>query len=224
MIQQNNFCTIIKKWGTIVQDRESPPRFFKQHFSLKDKFFIPYDELKTYCKVYKSENVIPHFFIDDSKQTCFASHPDAHSDLLDTVHALCSPDYSVYTNVFAEFNISQILLSRLIARYWQDKGRFVILSVSWSQANTFDIAFNNVEKGCIVAVSHIGVTDETCFKQGFIEMLKRIEPETICWYGAIPFWVDTFYETKNIIRMQKRFSFIQEKKLQRKCFLNSVYQ
>ena len=77
--------------------------------------------------------------------------------------------------------------------------------------DTYDTAFSNIDKGSIVGISTEGVTDWACFKSGFIEMLKRIEPDYICWYDKIPSWVYEYYPENKIIKIPKRFEVVKEK-------------
>ena len=210
MMTQNNFFTLCEKWKSFCKNKEIP-YFYKQSFSPADKIFIPYDELSTFSKTNPIKNVIPHFFIQDENQVNFASNPNAHSNLLDNVYAVFSTDFSVFTNTFPQFNNAIILLNRLIASSWQQKGRFVIITLTWGLEDTYDTAFSNIDKGSIVGISTEGVTDWACFKSGFIEMLKRIEPDYICWYDKIPSWVYEYYPENKIIKIPKRFEVVKEK-------------
>lgn len=212
MMTENNFFTLCQKWSGF-SDSKNIPKFFRQSFNVKDKKFVPYDELSAALKTEQLKNLIPHFFIDDKKQVCFAGNPEKHSEILDKVFALCSTDFSVFSNTYSQFNNAIILLNRLIASYWQQKGRFVILTMTWGNEETYGAAFSNVEKGSAVSVSTEGVNDWNCFKKGFLEMLKEIEPAEICWYGTVPEWIHKFYSLNDIVLIPKRFKRLQSKDL-----------
>ena len=64
-------------------------------------------------------------------------------------------------------------------------GLLVILTLIWGSKETFDFAFGNVEKGSIVAVSSQAVEGVNVFKKGFVQAVKTIEPQNICWYGNV---------------------------------------
>ena len=215
MMTENNFFTHIQKWSVCKSDTTEPPKFFRQSFDLADKIIVPYDELLSWKNEVPLQNLIPHFFIDDNKQTCFADNPQKHSDLLDYCYAVFSPDYSVFTNSYSQFNNASLLLNRLIASYWQSIGRFVIITLSWAGKDTYDTAFSNIEKGCIVGISTEGVSDWECFKNGFLELLKRVEPSKIFWYDRIPEWVSNYYESENIIFMKKRHKAAKEREFEK---------
>lgn len=215
MMTENNFFTHIQKWSVCKADTTEPPKFYRQSFDLADKIIVPYDELTSWEKDEPLQNLVPHFFIDDKKQVCFADNPKKHSDILDYCYAVFSPDYSVFINSYSQFNNASLLLNRLIASYWQGIGRFVIITLSWAGKDTYDTAFSNIEKGCIVGISTEGVSDWECFKNGFLEMLKRIEPSKIFWYDRIPEWVRDYYETENIIVMKKRHKAAKEREFEK---------
>lgn len=207
----NNFFTHIKKWGKFMEKTGNPPKFFKQIFSVDKKEFIPFDELRFRLKGDESKKFIPHFFIDDSKQTCFADNPDKYSNILDSTFAVCSPDYSVFLNVFPAFNNAVILLGRLVASYWQQKGHFVVLTLTWANEETFDMAFDNIEEGSIVAISTQGVSDYECFKRGFLEMLQRVKPSFICFHDKIPEWIYDVFPKDKITIIPKRHEQVKQR-------------
>lgn len=212
MLTQNNFFTMIKKWGMAIKDLGNPPMFYKQSFDTENKQFVPFDELKSRIKNTHKKDIISHFFIQDNKQVCFISNPAVHKDILNSVYATCSPDFSVFLNVYPQFNNATILLNRLIASSFQQQDRFVILTLSWGNADTYNVAFDNIQRGSIVAVSTLGINDQQCFRLGFTEMIKRVSPQKICWYYKIPDWVKNVYLLENIVIMQKRYENIESTK------------
>ena len=116
--------------------------------------------------------------------------------------------YQIYYN-------DRMLLNRLIASYWQGLGRSVIITLSWARKETYNTAFSNIEKGCIVGIATEGVSDWECFEKGFLEMLERIEPSKICWYDRVPEWVSNYYDTENIIIMKKRHKAVKEREFKK---------
>lgn len=204
MMTANNLFTFIRKYGAQIKRMGCPPPFYRQVFDLTGKTFAPFDELKSRAKEAPLRCLVPHFFIDDSKQSCFVSNPFAHSDILDEVYAVISTDYSVYLDVPDELNNAVIFMNRFVASMWQQQGRYVILSVTWSGKDTYHAAFDNIEKGCAVSVSTCGVKNWNCFANGFKEMLLRIQPNRIYWYSRIPNWVYDVYPLENIVILEPR--------------------
>lgn len=212
VMTENNFFTLCQKWCGFTQNAEIP-RFYRQSIDFKDKIFVPYDELETVSKYVPLEKLIPHFFIEDAKQANFACNPDGHSELLDKVYAVFSTDFSVFTNTYPQFNNALLLLGRLVASYWQQKDRFVVITLSWAGKDTYETAFSNIEKGSVVGISTEGVSDWICFKNGFLEMLKVVEPSLICWHDKIPKWVFKSFEKNRIVQVPKRFEIARKRKV-----------
>lgn len=204
MMTQNNFWTLIQKWGTFSPNTNEPPPFFRQVFSLKDKIIVPYDELFSASHDYSLSNLVPHMFIDDQKQAVFAEKPEAHSDALDKVFAVFSPDFSNFVNIYPQFNNTMILLNRLVASAWQQMGRYVVLTLSWAGKESFDVAFENIETGCQVAISTEGVNNKQVFLSGFKEAVQRIKPAKIFWKGTVPDCVCEIFDKQNIVQIEKR--------------------
>ncbi len=211
MLTENNFFTLTRRWTKFYKNNENPPYFYKQYMDLRNKDFIPFDELSSFSKKNSVNNCIPHFFIADEKQVAFASNPMKDSELINKAYAIFSTDFSAFTDTFPEFNNAMILLNRLIASYWQQNDRFVIMTFSWGDEKTYKTAFSNVDKGIIAGISTEGIKDWDCFKSGFLEMLRQVEPSKICWYDRIPSWVYNYYQKENIIVVPKRFKRIENK-------------
>lgn len=218
MMTENNFFTLCQKWCGFSQNAEIP-MFYRQSIDVRDKIFVPYDELESVSKSVPLEKLVPHFFIDDKKQVNFACNPDGHSELLDKVYAVFSTDFSVFTNTYPQFNNALLLLNRLVASYWQQKDRFVVITLSWAGKETYETAFLNIEKGSAVGISTEGVSDWICFRNGFLEMLKVVQPSVICWYDRIPEWVYEYFSKDRIIQIPKRFKILQSRELAKESVL-----
>lgn len=60
----------------------------------------------------------------------------------------------------------------------------MIPTVTWADERTYDICFNYIEKGSIVAISTVGIIrNKELFLKGFNEMIKRIKPSLILVRG-----------------------------------------
>lgn len=66
----------------------------------------------------------------------------------------------------------------------------VIPTISWSDESSFEWCFDGEPVGGTVAVSSVGTqnnkTAKELFLNGYNEMMKRLEPETVIFYGTIP--------------------------------------
>ncbi|MBQ9046676.1 MAG: DUF4417 domain-containing protein [Solobacterium sp.] len=113
------------------------------------------------------------------------------------------PDYSLYTDMPIAWQIWNVYRSRVVAHALQNLGYKVIINARWADSASYEFCFEGISVGSIVAVSSYGCAksfdDRKLFDLGLEEMIKRIHPETIIFYGSV---TDT---TKLILtqRMQK---------------------
>ena len=98
--------------------------------------------------------------------------------------AVTTPDYSAYTNM-EPCQIEENVRHGLWVGAWlQYLGIKVIPAITWADSRTYDICFNYIEKGSVVAISTVGVSkNKKQFIDGFNEMVKRIEPSLILVRG-----------------------------------------
>ena len=65
-------------------------------------------------------------------------------------------------------------------------GLRIIPTITWANESSYDICFNHIEQGSVVAISTVGVSNEQeSFLNGFKEMVKRIKPSLILVRGNI---------------------------------------
>ena len=197
---------------------DEPPRFYYEHFDyeeLKNKIFVPVDDFKLGKVLFKNtkDEMIIHYFAHDKEQNRLLINNLADRKLHEKVYAVTSPDFSADSNnCWSCFNIGNILKSRICAYRWQSEcEEAVILTLLWGDESTYKMAFGNVEKGSVVAVSSQGVKDMRIFEKGIRYGIDKIQPENICWYGKVFDWVSDYYDTSKIIQMQTRTQLIHRK-------------
>ena len=70
----------------------------------------------------------------------------------------------------------------------------VIPSVSWSDESSFDWCFDGDPVGGAVAISSVGTQMDAeskhLFRLGYEEMMVRLKPTTIFFYGTVPEWCE----------------------------------
>lgn len=66
----------------------------------------------------------------------------------------------------------------------------VIPTIGWSTPDSYEWCFDGEPTNSVVAVSSVGTQNneeaKELFVLGYKEMVKRLEPETIIFYGSIP--------------------------------------
>ena len=139
------------------------------------------------------ENYIAHFYYDDYKFISAWREPDKYLDRLRKFKAVVSPDFSLYTDFPRALQILSCYRRQWCGAFWQSQGIDVIPDVVWGDEKSFDYCFDGIPKGGTVAVSTVGVKNDKewndkegdMFRAGYNEMLKRLEPTTILFYGSM---------------------------------------
>ena len=117
-----------------------------------------------------------HFFMDDYNFERTWHDPRRYALLLSEFKAVMTPDFSLFTDYPRAVQIYNHYRKHLIGAYWQSMGIAVIPSICWSDHNSFDWCFDGEPVGGCVAVSSVG----------YNEMLKRLQPEKIIFFGDVP--------------------------------------
>lgn len=131
-----------------------------------------------------------HFFVDDYQFMRIWTNPDAYVQLLSRFKAVCTPDFSLYTDFPPAIQIYNHYRKHWIGAYLQLHGVKVIPTIAWSNEDSLDWCFDGEPKGGSIIISSVGTQanedSKRLFKLGFDEMLKRLEPTKIYLYGLIP--------------------------------------
>ncbi len=149
--------------------------------------FIPMNYAKT-AKDPESKTV--HCFVDDYQFARYWNAPDKYIAGLSRFAAVCAPDFSVYTDMPVAMQIYNHYRKHWLAAYWQLHGMTVYPTISWSTPDSFDWCFDGEPVGGIVAVSSVGTQrsreSKGLFLQGYEEMMKRLDPLRVIFYGYVP--------------------------------------
>lgn len=136
---------------------------------------------------------IAHFYYDDFKFIQAWRDPDKYINTLRKFKAVISPDFSLYTDFPRALQILSCYRRQWCGAYWQSIGLDVIPDVVWGDEKSFDYCFLGIPQHSVVAVSSVGVSNDKDwngsegdrFRAGYNEMLKRLEPTKIIFYGTI---------------------------------------
>lgn len=144
-----------------------------------------------YAKTHKGNtDVCVHFFLDDYQFQRLWNRPDDYINILQKFGCVMSPDFSLYTDFPKAIQIYNHYRKHWLAAYWQMYGVKVIPTICWSDESSFEWCFDGEPVGGTVAVSSVGTqnnkTAKELFIKGYNEMMKRLEPETVIFYGTIP--------------------------------------
>lgn len=138
-----------------------------------------------------------HFFIDDYQFERIWTEPYFYLDKISQYTGMLTPDFSLYADMSISQQIYNIYRSRLIGQLAQKQGIKVIPTISWSDKRSYKFCFDGIEKGGTIAISTIGVKNDSgskkIFFDGMKECIKKIEPNLVINYGG-----DIGYDYKDI--------------------------
>ena len=135
-----------------------------------------------------------HCFVDDYQFARLWNQPDRYIPMLSHFACVCSPDFSTYTDMPLAMQIYSHYRKHWLGAYMQLMGITVIPTISWSTPDNFDWCFDGEPRGSIVAVSSVGTQNNSeakkLFDAGYDEMMRRLEPSEVIFYGKVPLECD----------------------------------
>ena len=87
-----------------------------------------------------------HFFVDDYQFMRIWTNPDAYVQLLSRFKAVCTPDFSLYTDFPPAIQIYNHYRKHWIGAYLQLHGVKVIPTIAWSNEDSLDWCFDGEPK------------------------------------------------------------------------------
>ena len=146
-----------------------------------------------FSEVENPSEYIAHFYYDDYKFMQAWRNPDRYLDKLRQFKAVVSPNFSLYTDFPRCLQILSCYRRQWVGAYWQSMGIDVIPNVVWGDRKSFDYCFLGIPSGSVVSVSAVDITNDpdwngkvgNMFKDGYDEMMKRLHPTAILYYGTL---------------------------------------
>ena len=136
------------------------------------------------------EDKAVHFFVDDYQFNRLWTNPDAYLEKLKRFQYVFTPDFSPYADFPKAVQVFNHFRKHWIGAYLQENGVRVIPTVTWSYPPSYDFCFDGEPKNSVVAISSVGCMKSKRNKQmlidGYNEMVKRLEPSCIIFYGMVP--------------------------------------
>ncbi len=176
---------------------------------------IPFDEAKTiYNKAVKSkkldfhDNRFVHFYIDDYKfdspQNGIWTEYEQALSIIQHFGGIITPDFS--TNVDFPDGLKRFNTYRMRAfGYWAGKqGVSVINNVRWGTVETWEYCFDGIPTNSIVCIGVVAsglryTENRNLFEFGFIELINRLKPHTIIFYGSANYeFINNILQGRNI--------------------------
>ncbi len=140
------------------------------------------------CKDRKNTGI--HFYLDDYQFLRIWNRIDYYLPLLQQFKYVLTPDFSTYVDYPVALQIYNHYRKHWLGAYLQANGISVIPTISWSNENSYEWCFDGEPTRGVVSVSAVGTSmnyqSRTLFMNGYNEMLRRLLPEKIIFYGAVP--------------------------------------
>lgn len=131
-----------------------------------------------------------HFFLDDYQFIRLWTNVDRYIPMLQEFAYVMTPDFSLYTDYPAALQIYNHYRKHWLGAYWQKYGVKVIPTICWSDESSFEWCFDGEPTHSTVAISSVGTQGSSEKKQKFLEgyneMMRRLEPTQIIFYGKVP--------------------------------------
>lgn len=177
----------LDKYRFSGRNRYGIPELMPENIDIHKIEWIPFNYAKT-CK--NPENKGIHFYLDDYQFARLWNRPDDYISLLKRFSAVCTPDFSLYTDMPVAMQIYNHYRKHWLGLYWQMHGIHVIPTICWSDERSFDWCFDGEPENSIVSISSVGTQknkqSEEMFSNGCREAIKRLNPTQILWYGKCP--------------------------------------
>lgn len=131
-----------------------------------------------------------HFFLDDYQFARVWNSPDFYIGMLKDFKYVLTPDFSLFTDYPKALQLYNHYRKHWLGRYWQMHGIQVIPTICWSDEESFEWCFDGEPVGGVVAVSAMGSrryeASRDFFMIGYEEMVRRLEPTQVIFYGDVP--------------------------------------
>lgn len=152
---------------------------------------VPFSKAKT---IEKKTGYV-HFFEHDIRFADVLASTKDYVGLLQQFDGIITPDPTIVIGKSRCLHATSTYMNRAVGFYLQTMGIPVIPNIRWGDETTFDFAFLGVPKHSIVCISTHGAIQKDAsngnllrryFRQGLLEMLRRLEPSTILVHGYMP--------------------------------------
>lgn len=201
-------------WNSIVPfNVYNPPMLIKQSISFKNKKFISINEISR-LKNKNHKDYILLFFAEDKHFNGYYTKlwQNNRIEILQSFYAVCGLDFSTFPYGDEEENKHAIKKNRMFCTFCQHTDILCIYNVIWTGKESYDIAFNNVAQKSVVIVSTYRImgNDDKIFREGYIEMKKRINPCLILCYGRLQSIMSEDYRLGLVMQIPTRFDGVKQ--------------
>lgn len=183
----------LKKLNFNEKNRYNIPKIIGIKKPINSIDFIGFNYCKSQASKLQTKYGI-HFFLDDYQFNRLWNSPDKYIPILQKFEYVLSPDFSLYRDYPKAIQLYKHYQKHWLGAYWELFGIKVIPTICWSDHESFKWCFDGEPKNSIVAISSIGTQRDKISKQlfvdGYNEMIKKLKPKQILFWGNIPSELD----------------------------------
>jgi len=148
---------------------------------------IPFSEaVKKKSKAEVTNKIYVHFFEHDFEFWRFILNPKKYIRRLKKYAGVVSPDISIFVDMPRAMQCFHVYVAHAISYFLIKNGIKVIPLVRWAAEPSYEFAFEGCRQQSTICVSAYGNSmgdDKEMFYKGFYEMVKRLNPACILFYG-----------------------------------------
>ena len=101
-----------------------------------------------------------------------------------------TPDFSMFADYPKAVQVYNHWRKHQLGAYWQRVGMTVVPTIGWIDRDSYSWCFDGEPEGATVAVSSVGTQKHPearrLFIAGYREMLVRLQPSKIIFFGDVP--------------------------------------
>jgi len=131
-----------------------------------------------------------HCHTTDDRLEKFWLDMEKYIPLLSEFRGVYPPDFSQFSDMDVAACIWNLYRLRVTASLFAANGLQVLPIATWWGRDSFEICFDGLPRKSIIGVSTVGTIRRTecrqIFREGYSEMIKRLDPEVVVLYGGRP--------------------------------------
>lgn len=184
------------------------PEIQPENIDIRHIEWIPFNYAMT-AKNPESKGV--HFYLDDYQFNRVWNQPDRYVQILKKFYAVCTPDFSQFTDMPIAMRIYNHYRKHWLGAYWQMHGIHVIPTICWSDESSYKWCFDGEPTNSIISISSVGTQasaqSKELFNSGCREAIRQLNPKEILWYGKCPDEFDW-----NVVKINAHYDSIVERR------------
>ena len=214
---QNKVLPAPVQWERRVSFKNGIPLIQKQRIDIRGKKFVLINEISK-IPLDERKNYILLFYTRDCNFNAFyADLTQERLEVLQGFYAIVSLDFSTHPDGDQDENVVAIKRNRRFCTFCQYHDILCIYNVVWSSKADYKLAFSQVEKGNMIAIStyRISTSDDELFRNGYKIMKQRIKPSLILCYGKPQACMEQDEKTGLVIRIPTRFEIVKYEQIEK---------